>query len=193
MNKKNKNKLAQCPSCLNYNNKSDIRRCISILEKLESASLKQYKELGFESFTSFINSNFSWACDSCLQEGKATLANPALQETPWTPHLAYFDSNLNCYKCQKEFVFSKEEKKIWYESYKLPLNAEPNNCLDCRRAIRLQKNQNKELSDILQKKENQLTTEELAIVIRIYEDWGKTEKVKFYQSLQKKFQKATKS
>lgn len=193
MKHKNKNKLAQCPSCLNYSHKSDIKHCISILEKLERASLKQYKEFGFETFTSFINANFSWACDNCLQDSKANLANPGLQETPWTPHLAYFDTRLNCYQCKEDFVFSKEEKKIWYESYKLPIKAVPDNCLNCRRSIKLQKNQNKELSDILKKEENQLTLEEFEIIIDIYEDWGKTDKVKYYQSLQKKFKKINNS
>lgn len=157
---------------------------MSILEKLERQEFKHYKELKLEKYTyeSFIDSNFSWACDNCLKSKKAVLASPGLQETPWTTHLAYYDTELECSTCRRAFLFKKEEKKTWYESYKLPINAEPNNCLKCRREIRNQNLENKTISEILQKQEDQITVQELEKVVEIYTSWDKLEKAKYYQS-----------
>jgi hypothetical protein len=120
--KKSKNTLAKCQCCLTERHSSEMQVCLSILEKIERHSFKRYEELGLDQYryASFINSSFEWACDICLKNKKAIFAVPGLQETPWTPHLAYYDSLLHCYSCKKEFLFKKEEKKAWYESYKLP-------------------------------------------------------------------------
>ena len=165
--------------------RTEIKTCISILEKIERQEFKHYKELKLDQYTyeSFIDSEFEWACDNCLESKKAILASPGLQETPWTPHLAYSDTELKCSSCRKEFLFKKEEKKIWYESYKLPINAEPNNCLECRRKIRNQNLENKTISEILKKTEDEITDNELERVVEIYTLWDKMDRVKYYQSI----------
>lgn len=165
--------------------RTEMQTCVSILEKIERQEFKHYKELQLDQYTygSFIDSNFEWACDSCLEKKKANLAIPGLQETPSTPHLAYFDTQLNCYSCKKEFLFKKEEKKAWYESYKLPSNAQPNNCLDCRRKTQMHNSENKTISEILKKSEIEITENELQEVVGIYTSWDKMEKAKYYQSI----------
>jgi hypothetical protein len=162
-----------------------MQTCVSILEKIERQEFKHYKELQLDQYTypSFINSNFEWACDSCLETKKAILAIPGIQETPRTPHLAYFDTQLTCYSCKKEFLFKKEEKKAWYESYKLPVNAQPDNCLDCRRKTRKQNSENKIISEILKKSEIEIKDNELEKVVGIYTSWDKMGKAKYYQSI----------
>jgi hypothetical protein len=170
-----------------------MQTSISILEKIERQEFKHYKELQLDQYTyaRFIDSNFEWACDNCFETKKAILASPGSQETPWTPHLAYFDTQLKCYKCRKEFLFKKEEKKAWYESYKLPINAQPDNCLDCRRKIQQQNSENKTISEILKKSENEITDEELEKVVETYTTWDKMEKAKYYQSILNKRKKNT--
>lgn len=183
--KKSRIKLAKCPCCSIERHRTEIQISISILEKFEKKDFKQYKELQLEQHTyaSFIDANFAWACDNCLETKKAVLATPGLQETPWMPHIAYFDTQLDCYLCKREFLFKKEEKKVWYESYKLPINAQPNNCLDCRRSTRKQNSENKNISQILKKSEIEITNLELEVVVRIYTSWDKMEKAKYYQSI----------
>jgi hypothetical protein len=182
--KRSKTKLAKCPSCLTDKHRTEIQACISILEKIERQEFKHYRELKLDQYTygSFIDSNFEWACDQCLETKKAILASPGLQETARTPHLAYSDTKLNCSSCSKEFLFKKEEKKVWYETYKLPINAEPNNCLDCRREIRKQNLANKTISEILKKTEAEITDKELETAVEIYTSWDKMDKAKYYQS-----------
>lgn len=183
--KRSKTKYAKCPCCLTDKHRTEMRKCMSILEKIHKKEFKNYKELNLDQYTygSFIDSNFVWACDNCLESKKAVLANPGLQQTPFTPHLAYFDTIFRCNSCKKEHVFKIEEKKVWYESYKLPIDAQPDKCLDCRRKIRKQNSENKILSEILEKPENDNTINELEKVVDIYITWDKIEKAKYYQSI----------
>ena len=189
--KKSKIKLAKCPCCSAERHRTEIQTCISFLEKIERQEFRHYKKLQLNQYTydSFIDSRFEWACDSCLESKKAILASPGLQETPWTPHLAYFDTQLNCYSCKNEFLFKKEEKRAWYESYKLPVNAQPDNCLDCRRKIQNQNSENKTISKILKKSEIEITDTELEKVVGIYISWNKIEKETYYQSILKRKRK----
>lgn len=168
-----------------------MQTSISILEKIERQEFKHYKELQLDQYTyaSFVDSNFDWACDSCLENRIAILAIPGLQVTPWTPHLAYFDTQLNCYSCKKEFLFKKEEKKAWYESYKLPINAQPNNCLDCSIKNRKLNSENKTISEILKKSEIEITDSELEKVAGVYASWDKMVRAKYYQSILNKRKK----
>ena len=163
-----------------------MRTCISILQKLEKQEFnKYYKELKLDQYTyvSFINSSFEWACDNCLENKKAILAIPGLQEMPFSRHLAYSDTQLHCHSCHTEFLFKKEEKQAWYEAYKLPINAQPNNCLNCRRNTYKQNAENKTLSKILKKPEIEITDLELKEVVEIYTSWDKMEKANYYQSV----------
>ncbi|HEX6427904.1 MAG TPA: zinc-ribbon domain containing protein, partial [Niastella sp.] len=157
--------------------------CLAILEEMEKKEYKHYKELNIDTYNNFIDSSFEWACDVCLQNKKAILASPAQQNTSLTPSLAYHDIEKNCRTCGAEFTFTKEEKKLWYEQLKFWIDSEPVNCLKCRRQIRLLKAENKTLSDILQKDEQEITIDELKIVSDIYRKWDKIEKVKFYESM----------
>ncbi len=183
---KPKKKYAKCPSCLTDRHRTEMTLCLSILEKIERKEFKHYKELNIDTYNSFIDSKFEWACDFCLNEGKAILANPGLQTYAWTPHLAYHDIDLVCRTCGTSFKFTKEEKQLWYEKLKLWIDSEPANCLKCRRQQRLLKTENKKLSDILRKRENEITIDELKTVSDIYRKWDKVEKAKLYEAIIRK-------
>lgn len=183
--KRSKTKYAKCPCCLTDKHRTEMRKTMSILEKIHKNEFKNYNELNLYNYTygSFIDSNFEWACDYCLESKRAVLANPVLQQTPFTPHIAYFDTLFKCNSCKEEFMFKKEEKKVWYESYKLPIDAQPDKCLDCRRKIRKQNSENKILSEILEKPEAEIKVNELEKVVEIYTTWNKMKKAKYYQSM----------
>ena len=157
-----------------------------MLETIERKLNKHYKELKLDAYNSFIKCDFEWACDSCLQDKKAILANPDQQTYAWNPNLAYFDKDLICRTCGTNFKFTKEEKQLWYEKLKFWIGSEPVNCQKCRRQIRLLKSENKILSDILKKDESKITIEELKTVAEIYQNWDKPEKAKFYESVIRK-------
>jgi hypothetical protein len=186
---KPKKKYPKCPCCLTERNRTEMKVCLSILEKIERKEFKHYKEWGIDPYNSFIGDNFEWACDTCLNEKKAILANPGLQTFVWSPNLAYFDSEKVCRTCGKDFKFTKEEKQLWYEKLKFWMDSEPVNCLQCRRELRVLKAENKILSGILQKAEKEITVDELKTVADIYRKWDKPEKVKFYEAMTRKKQR----
>ena len=166
-----------------------MKEAIAQKDAEDRVHYKYYNELDINTYSSFMNSDFSWACDSCLDKKKAIKGHPNLQNYCWDPHFAYFDSNKICRKCNVEFVFGKEEKKFWYESLKFWHSSEPVNCVNCRKDIRQYKTENKILSDILRKKEEDITLIELEKVVEIYMNWDLEEKAKYYQSMIKKRQK----
>jgi len=153
---------------------------------LDKASFKHYKELEIDSYDSFIDSDFEWACDECYSTKKAVEANPASQYYRWSPHMSYYDSHMVCSKCDADFVFNKAEKKLWFEKLKFSIHASPDNCTDCRKEMRLLKMENKALSEILKKEESEQSKEELEIVVKIYEKWAKTKRADYFRSKIKK-------
>lgn len=188
--KKQKNKYVKCPCCGIERHKTEMKLCLSLFEKAERFELKHYKELKIDTYDNFIECDFEWACDACLNEKKAIPANPKQQVYAWNPNLAYADKNLTCRTCCGNFMFTKEEKLLWYEKLKFWIDSEPVNCLKCRRQLRLLKSENKTLSEILKKDKSQLATEELKTVADIYRKWDKVDKVKYYEALLKKKLKA---
>jgi len=162
-----------------------MRQAITAMERLERSQYENYNELGIDSYSSFIDSDFSWACDTCLETKNAISAQSSLQKYSWNPHYAYYDSTFQCQTCQESFKFKKEEKKLWYEKLKFHIDSEPANCLSCRKDLRTLKNENTLLSNILLNNVDELTQEDIIQVIDIYKKWGKVEKVKYYQSLLK--------
>ena len=183
--KKLKKRLAKCSCCSTEKHRTEMKINLSMFDQMQRGLFKHYKELELKkyNYASFVESDFEWACDNCLATKKATLASPGRQQSSGWPHLAYSDRKLNCSSCKIDFLFTKEEKKTWYEAYQLPTYAKPSNCLTCRRKIRQQKLENKTVSEILNKSEDELTEDELKTVIDIYISWDKVERVKYFQSV----------
>ena len=181
-----KKKFAKCPCCLIERHRTEVAVCLSILDKYERSLYKYYKELGIDVYQTLIESDFEWACDECLLEKKAVLANPLLQENAFSVNLAYSDQSVNCRKCGVDFRFTKEEKRKWYETYKFHLDSAPVNCSNCRREIRQLKAENKLLSDILGMEKSDVTLAQWQSVVEIYRKWDKPEKAKIYDALIKK-------
>ena len=134
-----------------------------------------------------------WACDQCLHSGLAVLADPSKQTYCWSPHLAYYDTPHVCQKSGNNFVFSKEEKRFWYEELQFWIESTPIHSPEYRREVRKQKAENKKLSEILSKPEDQLTTSELEQVIEIYDTWKKPHRKAYFISLLRKKSKQASS
>lgn len=181
-----KKKYAKCPSCKAEVDKTEMKTVISEMEKVDKIQYNYYKKLKVDTYYSFVDSNFDWACDICLNDKKAIKANPILQNYAWNPHYAYYDSQCKCKNCNADFIFSKEEKKHWFESLKFWIYSVPIHCINCRMEIRQLKLENKILSTILKKEESNISSEELDKVIKIYSKWKKEKRVKYYQAILRK-------
>jgi hypothetical protein len=181
-----KKKFAKCPCCEMERYSTEVTVCLSIFEKYEQRQYKYYKELDIDSYDTLTENDFEWACDECLDKNRAILANPLIQESAFSVNLAYCDQNFTCRKCGLDFLFAKEEKRKWYETYKFRPDSAPVHCLTCRRAIRELMAENKLLSDILAMEKSAVTISQWQTVVEIYKKWGKVEKTKFYQKVIKK-------
>ncbi|MDR2237389.1 MAG: zinc-ribbon domain containing protein [Chryseobacterium sp.] len=184
--KRKQNKYARCPCCFIEKHRTEISVCLPILEHILKKQLLYYKDLSIDAYDVLINDNLQWACDDCLNSKKAILAFPALQHNEWNSHLAYYDTDCICRNCDTDFKFTKEEKKLWYETLRFRIESKPVSCLVCRKKIRQLKIENNTLSELFKKEITALSPEELGTVIRIYTQWGKTEKTKYYERLLKK-------
>lgn len=174
--KKKARKLLVCPSCKAEISPKAAKACLekdipyaNITYRLSGPALQNHKRP-------------IWACDECLDTGKAILADLSQQVyLDYDPYLAYVDRSKICKTCGEHFVFTKSEQKFWYEDLQFWVQVQPNNCQSCRKEIRHQKNLNNELSFLLKEKDNWILAE-LARIVEIYIELEKFEKAKFYQS-----------
>jgi len=183
--RKSKTNQFRCPSCdqLKYHTSLDTS-----LKLYTSYHRKQYPNLKSSAndlIFSFQNEDMVWACDDCFEDKKAIPSIPEKMYNSGSPHLVYFDSKLKCKRCEKDFLFSKKEKQFWYEGLGFHLDSVPVNCLDCRKIVRKEKNDNTRLSDLLKNKQD-LTKDELLEVADIYARMGKEERKKMYQTFARK-------
>lgn len=178
--KKNQNQFVKCKCCHILKDKNDVLICLTVLKNTDF--IKVYGN-DFDLYNYLFSSNFEWACDSCLKNKKALIANPSQQNDGYNSHLAYYDISLNCKNCGNEFTFTKEEKKLWYEELKFFRESTPLNCLKCRKEIRIFKIQNKILSQVLKKDIKEMSIEELSQVADIYKKWNKEDKFNFYSKI----------
>lgn len=136
--------------------------------------------------------HFEWACDHCLETGRAIEGKVAEQtfcDNP--PYLAYLDKKKNCETCSKNYIFSKEEQKFWYEELKFWVQSTPKNCQACRKEIRNKKNLNTKLSKLI-KHADLKDANQLIEISQLYFEMGKVEKGKKYATLAKKAMKIKK-
>ncbi len=181
--KRKKIKGFKCPCCQIHRHETEMKDAIGILEKIEKKNHPRIKNLNIIGF--FKDAQFEWACDECLSLKKAMTANPSAQIYSWHPHISYFDEKKNCQFCKKDFYFSKNEKRFWYEQLKFQLDATPANCPTCRKEKRNKKQIHDNLSEYLKNGKENLDYATLENIIQIYRIWDKEDKVKYYQSLLK--------
>ncbi len=178
-----KTKYAKCPCCKIDRHKTGVKQALSFFDKQNKRLYPSLKNWGIDSYAELIDSDYYWACDYCLQTGVAVTSSLTSGKGTDIQHLAYFDTEFDCKSCGVKWIFTKAEKKAWYEQYHLPSRSAPDKCLDCRRAQKLHKEQNNVLSLLLERESADLAIGELKQIIEIYEAWGKSDKAAFYRSL----------
>lgn len=184
--KKNQMKI-KCPSCKKETEKDKLKQISSLFpfDGFMLLSGRSYPE-SFMEIVSNYPEYYQWACDDCINDKRAILANPKNQYFTFkhpmdtgNPYLAYFDKRFTCKSCKDDFVFSKEEQKYWYEELSFVVYSKPIACKTCRKDIRKSKNLNKELSELLRTGEPNEKSE-LIRISEIYQEMGKIEKMKKY-------------
>ena len=81
----------------------------------------------------------------------------------------------------KEFIFSGEEQRFWYEELYFYVKSVPKACNACRKEIRDAKALNQELSELLHDGEPG-EQDKLLRIADIYRALGKEEKMKYFQA-----------
>ncbi|MBT29012.1 MAG: hypothetical protein CMO01_05050 [Thalassobius sp.] len=169
-----------CPCCKTEVYKSNLKNLLK-----SGYSINQNKiKLDYEFLHNFNN----WVCDTCFESGRAILGNPSKQKfIDYYPYFFYYDVEKTCERCDQSFVFSKKEQLYWYEELQFWVQSKAIHCPDCRKIIRQQKANNKELSELLAQT-NQLDKTQIERLIEIYTELEKPEKVNYYKNLkQRKF------
>lgn len=132
-NKKIKKKnLVQCPCCKTYVGKRDQSHIHQAYQKLVEQRGEHY--ISYQTLLKHRN----WACDGCLQSGKAAKANfNKLSNRGYDlPFFAYYLKERTCRDCHIDFDFTIKEQKFWYEEQKIETDVIPVRCASCRKARR---------------------------------------------------------
>lgn len=128
-----------------------------------------------------------WACDKCLEDKKAILGNPGIQN--WGgftyPYFAFYDRIKQCENCRKKFVFSKEEQQHWFQVLKFIAWSEAKNCKDCRRQLRDSRTRNTKISELI-KDLGKNNIDQAECLIELYLEINNVEKAKFYFAILRK-------
>ena len=128
-----------------------------------------------------------WACDDCIKKEKVLIGRPEQQN--WTgfayPFFTYNDEILKCENCDCEFLFSKEEKKFWYEDLKFIVWSYPKHCPACRKQIRAPKIKSKRLTELINNIDH-INGNEIEEIINIFLEYGNFNKAKYYLSVLRK-------
>lgn len=77
----------------------------------------------------------NWACQLCLDAGKAIEGDPTVQNGAGagsTVYFAYWDRDRRCEHCGKSFVFTAGEQMFGYERIQLHVCSVPPGCRECR-------------------------------------------------------------
>jgi hypothetical protein len=73
---------------------------------------------------------FSGAHD--LDYSTAIRANTAVQDCSVCPRHWYIDARFRCTECEADFLWSAEEQRVWFETYRFWVDSRPRHCRDCR-------------------------------------------------------------
>jgi len=187
MKRKKRIKIITCPCCEFPRGKDELQIVSSLFPY--NGFMGAVGQSYLNSFMYIVASHRSliqWACDNCINKGKAILANPKKQYYTFhhpmdtaMPFLAYYDKPFTCETCKSETFFSKEEQLNWYEKFSFIVHSEPKSCRRCRKKIRKKNNLNTELSELL-KDGIPKEKDRLLRISEIYKEMGKVDKMRWY-------------
>ena len=123
-----------------------------------------------------------WACDACIDSGRALAANVTRQHLGLgTPFAAYVDRPFQCTDCGKPSVFSAAEQKHWFEKLQFLIWVYPKQCAACRAVRRGRKRSQKSLAKALHGLDPS-DPEQLESVSRLYTELGLANKAREYRA-----------
>ncbi|MGC4007007.1 MAG: zinc-ribbon domain containing protein [Pirellulales bacterium] len=73
---------------------------------------------------------------SRLDYDKAVRADISKQNYSVCPRHWYIDAVINCNRCDREFVFSVDEQRYWYEELGFWVDSRATQCRECRKELR---------------------------------------------------------
>jgi hypothetical protein len=136
--------MLYCPCCSKERTASQARTLLSLEKKYNENYQDPYSGPPPEGWILKVAGNkdrkLAWACDVCLSEGRAIRAEPWRQLTGLMyPFFAYIDQSLPCEDCGKDFKFSAQEQRYWYDVLQFQIDSYPKQCAPCRRKRRIYK------------------------------------------------------
>lgn len=168
----------RCPCCNMLKGINEVSELINHYKLVMPAGYK----INFKNFRPY----GIWACDLCINEKKAIKSDPFKMNFTVLPrYFAYIKRKLVCDDCNVDFEFSAKEQQHWFEELGFWHESMPRRCITCRKQIREQRNLNTELSDLMRNL-NKDDFKQLQRISEIYEQMGKAEKVKEYNTLARK-------
>ncbi len=172
-----------CPCCQKKVTEENISNTIELL-KLNG----YWQEVTPEQPHVFTVPHYKWACDACLENKKAILADITKQnytnrserfKRPF--HLAYTPLKLVCRLCEKPFKISTQQQQRFYEALKRPIRSVPTLCFGCSKMDNLSPEEKKIVH--LKKKGLDTNKNKLRKLVAAYKEMNDLENVQKYQSM----------
>ncbi len=201
----------ECPCC-----KKQVRVKDTPLEAMYSSNrthdwMQRTKHIQYDLFKGYIDKFFTgltldkvaenkrlrfnlWACNECLETGKAVLADTSKQHYGLGgPILYYLDLPFTCSRgcsyCGGSYVFTISEQKYWYEELNFFVESIPSFCEGNRKRLRLMKVNQKKLGVLINKKNKDV--KDLEEIRDIYIEFDLLDKAKIINNQIKKVHNKT--
>jgi len=108
--------------------------------------------------------NLHWHTQpNCLIPNTAIAADCNRQVDAMFPITHYFDVKRRCQNCKKMFIFFAREQQFWYESLQFSINADCNQCAECRKQNQFLANRRAQF-ELLLKAEDRSDADTLTLV-----------------------------
>jgi hypothetical protein len=163
-----------CPCCQEV-----VRPALTRLQQMESRMDTRWLD-GSSLVDKAIKKEFNeWACMNCERAGRAIFPHYNKQNYGLGgPILFYITKEMNCETCKKDFTFTAEDQRFWYEDLYFNYSSYPKNCLSCRKETRQKKLLHKKLAELLH--DDLKTADHMLAIAKVYEQLEIGEKAALY-------------
>ncbi len=172
-----------CPCC-----KEVVRPGLTRLQQMESRMNAHWLN-GSSLVDKAIRKEFNdWACIYCEQSKRAIFQDYSKQNYGLGgPILYYITKEMHCESCKKEFTFTAEDQRFWYEDLYFNYGSYPKHCLSCRKETRRKKALHKQLAELLH--DDPKTADQMLAIANVYEQLEIEEKAAIYSARAKNLER----
>ncbi len=107
--------------------------CLKYIENIQFHENRIGENWGKRQLPTFV----MWACDACVLNGKSEIANFEnvfiINRSEGKAPYFYFDYEINCQTCRKDFTYTKGQQRWAYETFVISANSTLQDCPECRR------------------------------------------------------------